>query len=141
MVSIIPPGIIGIRVRGVIILSPEVKLFALKKRVGIFQFAKAHDFPSQDFSRNGDSPPSLEDIRVHVPLSEDNESSFGALELGLFHPIQRALQNDKESRSIFLIDGFDDLPAPYYDFSLIRLRIFENLLEVERSVCLGSQVL
>jgi hypothetical protein len=41
-----PPWVIWIRIMGVIIFSPEVKLFALKKRVGVFQFAKAHYFSS-----------------------------------------------------------------------------------------------
>jgi hypothetical protein len=44
IVSIIPPWVIRIRV--IVIFSPEVKLFALEKRVGIFQFAKAHYFSS-----------------------------------------------------------------------------------------------
>ena len=119
--------------------SPEVNLFTSKKRIGIFQFAKAHYFPSQDFSSDGDSPPSLEDIRVYVPLNEDNESSFGALNLRLFHPIKRTLKNDDEGRSVFLIDGFNDLSTPYHDFALRGLRILKDLLEAERSVCLGSQ--
>jgi hypothetical protein len=135
-----PPWVIWIRIMGVIIFSPEVKLLALKKRVGIFQFAKAHYFSSHDFSCDGDSPPSLEDIKVHVPLNEDNESSFGALKLRLFHPIKRALQNDDEGRSVFLIDGFNDLSTPYHDFSLVGLRILKDLLEADRSVCLGSQI-
>jgi hypothetical protein len=92
VVFIIPPGIIGIRVGRVVIFSPEVKLFALKKRVWIFQFAMAHYFSSKGFPCDGDSPSSLEDIRVRVPLNEDNESPFGTLKFRPFHPIQRALQ-------------------------------------------------
>jgi hypothetical protein len=76
IVSIIPPWIIGIRVRIVVILSPEVNLLAQKKRVGIFQFAKAHDFPSLDFTRDGNSPSSSENIRVYISFYKDNESSF-----------------------------------------------------------------
>jgi hypothetical protein len=89
IISIIPPWIIRIRI--VVIFSPQVNLFALKKRIGIFQFAKAHDFPSYDFSCDGDSPPPSEDVRVDIPLDEDDESSFGALDLRFFHPIQGAL--------------------------------------------------
>jgi hypothetical protein len=114
-------------------------LFALKKRIGTFQFSKAHYFSFQDFSCDGDSPPSLEDIRVHVPQNEDNESSFGALKLRLFHPIQRALQNDDEGRPFFLMDGFNNLSTPYHGFALVGLRILKDLLEADGSVCLGSQ--
>jgi hypothetical protein len=119
--------------------SPKVNLFASKKRIGIFQFAKAHQFLSQDFSCDGDSPPSSEDVRVYIPLDEDDESSFGAFNLRFFHPIQGALQNDDEGRSVFLIGGFNNLSTPYHDFPLKGLRILKNLLEAERSVCLGSQ--
>jgi len=139
IVSIIPPRIIGVRVRGVVILSPEVKLFALKKGVGIFPFAKAHDFPSQDFSCDGDSPPSSEDIRVYISLDEDDKSSFGALNLRFLSPIKGALQDDDEGGSIFLIGGFNNLSTPYYNFALSGLRILKNLLEAEPSICLGSQ--
>jgi len=66
-------------------------LFALKKRIGIFQFAKEHDFSSQDFSCDGDSPPPSEDVRVDIGSDEDDESSFRALDLRFFQPIQRAL--------------------------------------------------
>ena len=125
---------------GVIIFSPEVKLFALKKRVGVFQFTKAHYFSSQDFSSDCDSPPSPEDIRVYVPLNEDDESSFGALNLWLLSPIKGALQDDDEGRSVFLIGGFNNLSTPYHDFALVGLRILKDLLEADRSVCLGSQI-
>jgi hypothetical protein len=137
-IRIAPIVSIRIWIRGVIVFSPEVKLFALEKRVGIFQFAKAHYFSFQDFSCDGDSPPSLEDVRIHVPLSADNESSFGALKLRFLHPIQRALQNDNEGRSVFLIDGFNNLSTPYHDFALVGLRILKDLSEADRSVCLGS---
>jgi hypothetical protein len=130
-----------IRIRIVIMLSPEVKLLAQQKRVGIFHFTKAHDFFPYDFTRDGNSPPSPEDIRVDIPLCKDDKSSFGATELGLFRPIEGALQNDDQGGSVFLIDGFNDLTAPDHDFSLESFRISENLLEGERFIRLSSQLL
>ncbi len=114
-------------------------MLASKKRIGIFQFAKAHYFLPQDFSCDGDSPPSSEDVRVYIPLDEDDESSFGALNLRFLSPIKGPLQEDDEGRSVFLIGGFNNLSSPYYNFALRDLRILKNLLEAERSVCLDSQ--
>jgi hypothetical protein len=139
IVSIIPPWVIRIRVRVVVILSPEVNLFASKKRIRIFQFAKAHDFSSYDFSCDGNSPPSFEDIRIYISLDEDDESSFGALNLRFLSPIKGALQDDDEGRSVFLIGSFNNLSTPYYNFALRGLWTLKNLSEAERSVCLGSQ--
>jgi hypothetical protein len=151
VVSIMPPGIIRIRIRIwiwiwiwiwiVVILSPEVNLLAKKKRVGIFQITKAHDFPPLDFTCDGDSPSSSEDIRVDIPLNQDDESSFGAFELRFFHPIKRTLQDNDERRSIFLIDGFNDLSTPNHNFALIGFWILKNLLEGERFICLNPQFL
>jgi hypothetical protein len=128
-----------IRIWIIVILSPEVNLLAQKKRVGIFQFTKAHDFSSQDFTCDGDSPSSSEDIRVYISFNEDDESSFGAFERRFFRPIKRALQDDNEGRSVFLIGGFNNLSTPDDDLTFIDLRILENLLEAERSVYLDSQ--
>jgi hypothetical protein len=139
IVSIMPPTVIRIRIRVVVILSPEVNLFASKKRVGIFQFAKAHYLPSLDFSCDGDFPPSFGDIRVNILLDEDDESSFGAMNLRFLSPIKGALQNDDEGRSVFLIDGFNNLSTPYHNFALRGFWILKNLLGAQRSVCLGSQ--
>jgi hypothetical protein len=137
----IPRIIPIIRIWIVVILSPEVNLLAQKKRVGIFQLTKAHDFLSLDFTCNGDSPSPSEDIRVYIPLNKDDKSSFGAAELRLFGPIKRALQNDDEGCSVFLIDGFNNLSTPDHDFTLRGIRVLKNLLEGERLICLSSQLL
>jgi hypothetical protein len=141
IVPIIPPWIIRIRVGVVVVFSPEVNLLAQKKRVGIFQFAKAHCLPPQDFTCDGDSPSFSEDIRVYIPLNKDDESSFGALNLGFFHPIKRALQDDDKGCSVFLIDGFNDVSTPDDNFTFICFRILKNLPEGECFICLSSQLL
>jgi len=136
-IRIIP--IIGIRI--VVILSPEVNLLAQKKRIRIFQLTKAHDLPSQDFTCNGNSPSSSEDIRVHVPLNKNDKPSLGASELRLFRPVKRALHNDDEGCLVFLIDGFNDLSTPDDNFTLIGIRVLKNLLECEGFIRLASQLL
>lgn len=125
----------------VVILSPEVNLLAQKKWVGVFQLTKAHDFLSQDFTCNGDSPSPSEDIRVYIPLNKDDKSSFGASELRLFGPIKRTLQNDDEGCSVFLIDGFNNLSTPDDDFTFISLRVLKNLMEGELFIRLSPQLL
>ena len=139
IVSTIPPWIIGVRVRGIVILSPEVDLFASKKRIGIFQFAKVHYSSSQNFSCDGDSPPSSEEVRVHISIDEDDKSFFRALNLRFLHPIKGTLEDDDEGGSVFLIKRLNDLSSPDDDFTFLGLGILRNLLEADRSVCLDSQ--
>jgi len=144
---LLPPVRIPIRIIPVIwiwivvILSPEVNLLAQKKRVGIFQFTKTHDFLSLDFTRDRNSLPSSEDIRVDIPLYKNDKSSFGASKFWLLRPIERALQNDDQGCSVFLIDGFNDLSTPDDDFTLIGIGVLKNLLEGKGFIRLSSQLL
>lgn len=97
-----------------------MKLLASKERVGIFEFAKAHDFLSKDFSSGGDSPLPSEDIWFYDLLNEDDESSFGAIKLRFFLPVKGTLQDDDEDRSVFLNDGFRFTLASPGDYRLLE---------------------
>jgi hypothetical protein len=136
---IIPPGV-GVVIGGIVIVFPEMELFAEHKRISVVHFAERSDFVPKKFPRHGNLAAVAINIRVEVTAHTNQEPPFrGAC--GFFSPVERSLKYFDEGGSVLLIGCFDNLPTPENTLPFVSIRVFQDFSEGYTWVCCLPQIL
>jgi hypothetical protein len=136
---IIPPGI-GVIIGGIVVVFPEMELFAEHKRVSVVHFAERSDFVPKKFPRHGNLAAFAINIRIEVTAHTNQEPPFGGT-CRFFSPVERSLKYFDEGGSVLLIGCFDNLPTPDDTLPFVSIQVRQDFSEGYTWVRRLSQIL